>query len=159
MFIEPDTLKWINLNAISAKHPYKGRSKVDVQTAVELGLVWQDEPQPPEGYSPDTHTREETADRMPPYITYPPKPPEQVEAARIAKIDAGILALEKDAIEQGLIRTLIDDLLIRAQEIAAAHNPPVTEAQLLDPESEYFSRSYQKAHANAVARAALRAQR
>lgn len=76
---------------------------------------------------------------------------------RVEAIDAEILALEKQAIEQGLIRTIIDDLLIRSLAIAAAGG--VTEAQLLDPQSEHYSRAYQKVHANAVERALLRAQR
>lgn len=82
---------------------------------------------------------------------------EQIESDRIAKIDQQILALEKQAIEQGLIRTIIDDLMIRSLAIAAQSG--VTEAQLLDPESEHYSRAYAKVHANAAARAVLRAQR
>jgi len=74
-------------------------------------------------------------------------------------IDAQILALEKLAIEQGLIRTIIDDLLIRSLQIAAAAHPPVSESELLDPQSQHYSRAYEKIHANAVARATLRAQR
>jgi len=88
----------------------------------------------------------------------PPHPTaEQIEAARIAGIDAQILALEKQAIEQGLIRTIIDDLLIRSLTIAAQSG--VTEAQLLDPNGEHYSKAFDKVHANAAARAALRAQR
>lgn len=92
-----------------------------------------------------------------PYLIATPKPPEMVEANRIAKIDQQILALERLAIEQGLIRTIIDDLLIRSLAVAAQAG--VTEAQLLDPESEHYSKAFAKVHGNAAARAVLRAQR
>lgn len=92
-----------------------------------------------------------------PYVINTPKPPEMLEAARIAKLDQEILSLEKQAIEQGLIRTIIDDLLIRSLTIAAQAG--VTEAQLLDPESEHYSKAFAKVHGNAAARAVLRAQR
>lgn len=85
------------------------------------------------------------------------KPVEVVTAERIAVITAKIFALEQQALEQGLIRTVIDDLLMRSLVIAAQAG--VTEAQLLDPESPHFSRAYQKVHANALERALLRAQR
>jgi len=74
-----------------------------------------------------------------------------------ARIDQKILDLEKQAIEQGLIRTVIDDLLIRSVQIAAAAG--VTEAQLLTPSDPHYSRAYEKVKANAVARATLRAQK
>lgn len=92
-----------------------------------------------------------------PYLIVTPKPPEMIEANRVAKIDAQILGLEKQAIEQGLIRTIIDDLLIRSLQIAAAGG--VTEAMLLDPQDPHYSKAYEKVHANAAARAVLRAHR
>lgn len=105
--------------------------------------------------SDETHYNQEIDDA--PYLIVTPKPPEMVEANRVAKIDAQILGLEKKAIDDGLIRTIIDDLLMRSLQIAAAGG--VTEAQLLDPQDPNYSRAYEKVHANAVARAALRKQR
>lgn len=109
----------------------------------------------PDDYSESIYIRDEQ--ELAPYVIYTRKPEEQIEKARVAKIDEQILALEKQALEQGLIRTIIDDLMIRSLTIAAQSG--VTEAQLLDPESEHYSRAYAKVHANAAARAVLRAQR
>ncbi len=102
-----------------------------------------------------TQTTEEI--NPPPYVVIRDKPPAEIEAARVAALDAQILGLERQALEQGLVRTLIDDLMTRSLAIAAQAG--VSEAQLLDPESPHYSRAYAKVHANAAERAALRAQR
>lgn len=80
-----------------------------------------------------------------------------LEEIRVAKIDAEILALEKQAIDQGLLRTIIDDLLIRSLQVAEAGG--VSKAQLLNPQDPSYSKAFEKVNANAEARAALRAQR
>jgi hypothetical protein len=103
----------------------------------------------------ETHYNQEINEA--PYLICTPKPAEMVEAARVAKIDAQIVALERQAIDTGLVRTLIDDLLARSLQLATQAG--VTEAELLDPESPNYSRAYAKVHANAAERAALRALR
>lgn len=77
--------------------------------------------------------------------------------AKNAKLQSQIEALERKALADGLVRTNIDDLLIRSLAIATAAG--VTEAQLLDPQSEHYSRSYEKVHANKTARDLLRSQK
>jgi hypothetical protein len=109
----------------------------------------------PDPMHDETHYNQEINEA--PYLICTPKPAEMVEAARVAKIDAQIVALERQAIDTGLVRTLIDDLLARSLQLATQAG--VTEAELLDPESPNYSRAYAKVHANAAERAALRALR
>jgi hypothetical protein len=150
MFIDQETLKRVNIDA-----PYKGRSKLDTpEIRAACGVI---EIADPVRGDDNLFYNQEIDDA--PYLIVTPKPAEMIEAARVAKLDQQILALEKQAIEQGLIRTIIDDLLIRSLQIAAAANPPVTEAELIDPESPNYSRAYHKVHTNAAARAILRSQR
>ena len=90
MFIDQEG-RWINLDAINAKHPYKGYSKLDTpELRAAVGLREIGDPQPPEpptGYSVDeAFTRGETGDRMPPYITWTPKQTEQLLALRESKL-------------------------------------------------------------------------
>ena len=90
MFIDEND-KWINLDAINAANPYKGYSKLDTpELRAAVGLREIADPQPPEppaGYSVDeAFTRGETNDRMPPYITWELKKPEQLLALRVSKL-------------------------------------------------------------------------
>ena len=85
------------------------------------------------------------------------KPAEVVTAERVARIDEDIRALERRAVEQGLLRAVMDDLLLRFR--TEAGNLGITEAQLLNPQHPAHSPAYAKVHANEAARAALRARR
>ena len=112
------------------------------------------DPIPPVDFSDDLYYHNETDDA--PYVTWTRKPEEQITQAHNSKVQQQISGLERQAIEQGLVRTIIDDLLIRSKGIAAQAG--ITEAMLLDPTSPAYSAAYAKVHANDVARADLRKQ-
>lgn len=73
------------------------------------------------------------------------------------KINDQILEVEQQALALGLLRTVMEYLRDRSISIAAASG--ITEAQLLDQSSPYYSPPYAKLHSNIKAREALRAQR
>lgn len=68
-----------------------------------------------------------------------------------------ISALEEYALRNGLIRTMMEDLIVRSLALAAASN--VTLEQLLDPNSQYYSVPFEKVYLNEAEREALRSQR
>jgi len=94
---------------------------------------------------------------------------DEIKQATNGPIDQQILASEKQALETGLIRTLIEDLMNRALDQAgvllgmtlplSVEQEASVEAMLLDEAGPYFSKPYAKIHANAAERAALRTQR
>lgn len=88
MFIDKETKVWVNIDA-----PYKGFSKLDTPEIRErAGLVWIDDPAPPADYSDETHSRNETPDRMPPYVTFERKSDEQLAELSRTKTNATSLA-------------------------------------------------------------------
>jgi hypothetical protein len=112
------------------------------------------DPIPPEDFSDDLYYRNEMDDA--PYVTWTRKPQEQIDALVKSRILDKIAGLEQEALRIGLVRTLIEDLLMRFK-VAAAQSG-ITEAMLLDPTSPAFSAAYKKAHDNDAARAELRKQ-
>lgn len=75
MFIDQETLQWVNLEV-----PYKGRSKLSTPEIREaVGVIEIADPAPPADYSEETYFRTETGDRMPPYVVYTKKSPEMLE--------------------------------------------------------------------------------
>lgn len=94
---------------------------------------------------------------------------DEIKQANNSPLDVQIKSLEQQAIEQGLVRTLIEDLMNRALDQAGVllgFTLPLTteqkasiEAQLLDEEGPYFSVPYWKFWTNANQRAVLRGQR
>ena len=82
---------------------------------------------------------------------------DEIKQATNGPLDQQIMALEKQALELGLLRTVMEDLQARFLAAAAAAN--ITEEMLLDSEGAAYSPSYAKLHNNITDRAALRAQR
>lgn len=116
-----------------------------------------------------SHVIDDGAGTVTETIMYVDMTPEEIKRATNEPIDALILASEKQALEAGLIRTLIEDLMNRALDQAgellgmtlplSAEQRASIEAQLLDEAGPYFSRPYAKIHANAAERDDLRKQR
>jgi hypothetical protein len=100
----------------------------------------------------ETHYNQEINEA--PYLVSTPKPPEMIAAARVAKIDQQIDALERQVMLPRLVR---EDLMMRFLEAAAGAG--ITEAQLLDPQHAAYSPGYAKMHGFNAQIVALRAQR
>lgn len=100
---------------------------------------------------------------------YVDKTQEEIKNETNSKLDAQIVSSERQALETGLVRTLVEDLMNRALDQAGlllGMTLPLSgvqkesiEAMLLDEQGQYFSKPYAKIHANAAERAALRTQR
>lgn len=100
---------------------------------------------------------------------YVDKTAEEIKTETNSKLDAKILSSERQALETGLVRTLVEDLMNRALDQAglllgmtlplSGQQKESIEAMLLDEAGPYFSKPYAKIHANAAERAALRVQR
>lgn len=113
-------------------------------------------PTPPEGFTvEEAFFYNELNDA--PYAEWTLKAPEQLKQLWNDKLQAQIDALERQALQDGLVRTLIDDLLKRSLDLA--HQAGLSEADLLTPTSPSFSRAYEKVHNNKVARDVLRSQK
>ena len=80
--------------------------------------------------------------------------PQQIEAQRVAAIDAQIDTLERQAMLPRLVR---EDLMMRFVQAAAGAG--ISEAQLLDTGHAAYSPGYAKMHTFNAAIMALRAQR
>ncbi len=157
MFIDKNQ-KRINVHAaFTAEDGTRYPSLTDPALRQHLGITEIADPQPPTEAAehPDWYFR--TEQDLAPYVAWTRKSDAQIAEEHNSRIDTQILGLERQALESGLVRTIIDDLLLRSVQLAAAQG--VTEAELLDPNSPHYSRAYEKVHANAAERAVLRSQK
>lgn len=117
------------------------------------------QPDPPAGQKAQgtTYTVDLAAGTVTENHLYVDMTQEEIKDANNRPLDAQILSLEKQAIELGFLRTVMEDLQSRFVAAAVAAN--ITEDQLLDPDHPAHSPSYAKLHKNITDRAALRAQR
>ncbi len=85
---------------------------------------------------------------------------DEAKEAHNRPIDNAMLNLEKQAIEQGLLRLAMEDLYDRAIAKAAAllgeHDNAVVVAHLTNPEGPFYTPAFAKLKANIDARDALR---
>ena len=113
-------------------------------------------PTPPDGFTvEEAFFYNELTDA--PYAEWTLKDADYLKQLWNDKLQAQIDALERQALQEGLVRTLIDDLLKRSLDLA--HQAGLNEADLLTPTSPSFSRAYEKVHNNKVARDVLRSQK
>lgn len=83
--------------------------------------------------------------------------PDEIKAETNAEIDAQLLAKERQAIETGALRTVLE--VVQGVLLKDAQAAGLTEAQLLDKKGAAYSPAYARLHANSVERDALRAKR
>lgn len=116
-----------------------------------------------------TFTVDNVAGTVTENFIYVDKTADEIKTKTNSDLDAKILSSEKQALETGLVRTLVEDLMNRALDQAglllgmtlplSGQQKESIEAMLLDEAGPYFSKPYAKIHANAAERAALRVQR